>query len=66
MSDSVCNSRLIIMGGAVQVTEVRKKCMPFDGTLDFWVIMGITGPFLPVSCIPCCEFRACMHACLLA
>jgi hypothetical protein len=25
------------------VTDQRKKCMPFDGTLDFWVILVITG-----------------------
>ena len=25
-----------------KVTELRKHYMPFDGTLDFWVIMGVT------------------------
>ena len=24
------------------VTEKRKKCMPWEGTLDFWVLMAIT------------------------
>lgn len=26
-----------------QVTDKRKSCMPFDGTLDVWVILFITG-----------------------
>jgi hypothetical protein len=25
-----------------KVTETRKKCMPFEGTFDFWVLSGIT------------------------
>jgi hypothetical protein len=25
------------------ITEKRKMCMPFDGTMDFWVILVITG-----------------------
>ena len=24
------------------VTDKRKKCMPFEGTLDFWVLLAIT------------------------
>jgi hypothetical protein len=24
------------------VTEQRKKCMPWEGTLDFWILLGIT------------------------
>ena len=29
-------------GAMSKVTEARKKCMPFEGTLDFWVLLGIT------------------------
>ena len=25
-----------------KVTELRKKCLPFEGTLDFWVLLFIT------------------------
>ena len=31
-----------IHGALSKVTETRKKCMPFEGTLDFWVLLGIT------------------------
>lgn len=24
------------------MTELRKKCLPWDGTLDFWVLASIT------------------------
>ena len=27
----------------VQVTDMRRNCMPFDGTWDFWVLLLITG-----------------------
>jgi hypothetical protein len=26
-----------------KITEKRKACMPFEGTFDFWVLLGITG-----------------------
>lgn len=25
-----------------KITEKRKTCMPFEGTFDFWVLLGIT------------------------
>ena len=25
-----------------KVTDQRKKCMPWEGTLDFWILLGIT------------------------
>jgi hypothetical protein len=25
-----------------KITEKRKACMPFEGTFDFWVLLGIT------------------------
>ena len=31
-----------IHDGLSKVTELRKHCMPFDGTLDFWIIMFVT------------------------
>lgn len=33
------------------MTDKRKSCMPFDGTLDVWVILFITGGF---SCVRNC------------
>ena len=38
--------------GLSKVTELRKHVLPFDGTLDFWIIMGVTcvHPYLS-SCI---------------
>lgn len=43
----------------VQVTEVRKHCLPFDGTLDFWVIMGITRACFCPTCPCSLKFRHC-------
>lgn len=31
-----------VHGALSKVTETRKKCMPFEGTFDFWVLLGIT------------------------
>ena len=31
-----------IHDGLSKITELRKKCMPWDGTFDFWVLLAIT------------------------